>query len=419
MNPRIKQLAKRLLRVFGIDPIHVSIWDIYTNDALALAHGVDCNPKDLRERQQNPDRVNPVVANRVCHWFLPHFDNPFYGGIMTILRLANHLQQTTGMKNRFFIYGSCDPAEIRNLIGKAWPKLGDSDVFALDSNEAVAAIPPSDYSIATLWTTAYLVLGIKNTGLKFYMIQDFEPLFYPAGSTYAQAEFTYSFGFYGIANTISLKEMYERDYGRKAVTLEPCIDTNIFHPGPQQTASQIRRLFYYARPGTPRNGFELAAQALKILKGRLGDNVDIICAGANWKPADYGLESVVRNIGLLPYEKTADLYRSCHAGLSMMMTKHPSYLPFEMMACGCLVVANRNAANTWLLKDGENCLIAPPTAWSIADALERALTDDEALQKIRSEAITRIQMHHSDWNQSLGRVADFILGLAPLNRSAS
>ena len=53
----------------------------------------------------------------------------------------------------------------------------------------------------------------------------------------------------------------------------------------------------------------------------------------------------------------------------MMMTKHPSYLPFEFMSCGGLLISNNNRANHWLLRDGENCLLAPASAPAIADCL--------------------------------------------------
>src|SRR4029077_338146 len=99
---------------------------------------------------------------------------------------------------------------------------------------------------------------IENTGYKFYFIQDFEPAFYPAGSTFARAELTYRFGFYGIANTVSLRQMYETSYNGIAHHFTPCVDRSIFFPPPAERPASPIRLFYYARPGIPRNGFELA-----------------------------------------------------------------------------------------------------------------------------------------------------------------
>jgi glycosyltransferase involved in cell wall biosynthesis len=240
------------------------------------------------------------------------------------------------------------------------------------------------------------------------MVQDYEPLFYPAGTTYGQAELSYRFGFYGIANTISLRDIYARDFRNKATTLTPCIDTRIFFPGNSLRTDERLRLFYYARPGTPRNGFELAVTALKLVKERLGEKVEILCAGSHWNPEDYGLAGLINSIGMLPYESTGDLYRSCHVGLALMFTKHPSYLPFEMMACGTMVVANHNTANTWLLKDRENCLLAYPAASCLATTLIEALLDYDSLSSIRQSASQLILNQHSDWHSSLSDVAQFM-----------
>lgn len=386
-----------------------STWAGYTRDALQLANIIDCTPEQMQQQQQHPERIAANVKDRVCNWYLPQFDNPFYGGIMTILRLAEYLQRSHGIKQRILICGSANAAKVSVDIARAFPALSQAEVIVLDTMEAIINIPPSDYSVATLWTTAYVLLGVQNTGYKFYMIQDFEPTFYPAGSTYAQAELSYRFGFYGIANTQSLKEIYERDYGGCAVVLKPTIDKTVFYPSAEEKSSSPKRLFYYARPGTPRNGFELAAAALRRLKKKYGDAIDIVCAGAGWNPAEYGLKDVVRSIGMLPYADTGDLYRSCHAGFVMMMTKHPSYLPFELMACGAIVVTNFNQANTWLLKDGENCLLSAPSASCLAATLSYALDHYDELAPLRQRAANDIFDDAGDWDSSLGEVVKFIL----------
>ncbi|MCX7042051.1 MAG: glycosyltransferase family 4 protein [Gammaproteobacteria bacterium] len=386
-----------------------STWSGYTSDAMQLAAIINCTHEQLGARQQHPERVSPQVADRVCNWYLPAFDNPFYGGVMTILRLAETLQRQFGMRQRFLICGSANAANMQAQLGRAFPTLGDAEVLVLDTVEALDNIPASDYSVATLWTTAYVLLAVRNTGLKFYMIQDFEPAFYPAGSTYAQAELTYQFGFYGICNTQTLKQIYETQYDGCGVVLQPSIDPTVFFGADLPRPEGPKRVFYYARPGTPRNGFELAAAALKQVKARHGDGVDIVCAGTGWNPEEFGLGGVVRTLGMLPYAETGNLYRSCHVGFVMMMTKHPSYLPFELMACGATVVTNYNPANAWLLKDGENCLLSPPSASCLADTLSYALDHHEGLAPVRKAAAAHVGQALKGWDASLRDVAEFML----------
>lgn len=404
----MRRIIECLLRRSKIIPTETT-WSGYTRDALQLANMMDSSPEELLLSQQHPERIAANPTERICNWYLPQFDNPFYGGVMTILRLAEYLQRQEGIKQRFLICGAANASEVCANISRAFPKLAQAEIIILDTVEAIATIPSSDYSVATLWTTAYVLLGVQNTGYKFYMIQDFEPAFYPAGSTYAQAELTYHFGFYGICNTVTLKKIYERDYTGCAIALQPSIDKNVFYPGNNDRSSLPKRLFYYARPETPRNGFELAAAALTRLKQKYGDTLDIVCAGTGWDPEKYGLGGLVRMLGLMPYVQTGDLYRSCHVGFVMMMTKHPSYLPFELMACGATVVTNFNEANTWLLKDGENCLLSPPSASCLATTLSYALDHDDDLAQMRQKAANYVSSELDDWDTSLATVAKFMM----------
>jgi hypothetical protein len=93
----------------------------------------------------------------------------------------------------------------------------------------------------------------------------------------------------------------------------------------------------------------------------------------------------------------------------MMMTKHPSYLPFEMMACGAILVTNFNPANTWLLKNRENCLLSAPTASSLLDRLSYALDHYDELASLRERAATQIFTDTGDWDNNLSEVARFML----------
>ena len=148
-------------------------------------------------------------------WFLPAFDYAFFAGVYTILRYANYLATQKGITNHFIIVGDANLSLIKKEILRAFPKLEKSLIFSVTKDDDLKSLPPVEASICTMWTTAYFLLKFKQTINKFYFIQDYEPLFYPAGSTFAQAEATYNFGFYGITNTVGLKDIYEKTYGGK------------------------------------------------------------------------------------------------------------------------------------------------------------------------------------------------------------
>jgi len=409
----LQGLYRKARKVLFPAPIYQQSWSkTYASEALTLAQWLDCTPEDLRRSRALTSMNQGFIDIKTVNWYLPHFDHAYYGGIYTILRFAAHLAKNYNVKSSFIILGDAnapDAATYIERISTVFAELKESHAVVIRSDIDLPGVPSSDVCIATLWSTAYYVLKFNQTRRKFYFIQDFEPMFYPAGSTSAQVETSYRFGFYGITNTITLKQHYEQDYGGDAVSFNPCVDTAIFNPSTMvNKRHQNYRVFFYARPHHWRNGFELGAIALRKLKERLGAKVEIIAAGQLWDPEEYGLSGIVENLGLLSYHQTADIYRSCDAGLVMMFTRHPSYLPFELMASGCLVITNINSATSWLLKDGENCLLTLPTASCIADTIARGLQNEDLRQSIVNSALNDIKTHFSDWDAQIDHVYQYM-----------
>jgi glycosyltransferase involved in cell wall biosynthesis len=272
----------------------------------------------------------------------------------------------------------------------------------------LSKIPAADAAIATLWTTAYFLLRFNNTRRKFYFIQDCESLFYPAGSIAAQAEATYRFGFFGIANTRTLKEMYEQRYGGIAEFFEPAIDLDVFHSNRTPPLRKKKRIFFYGRPDHPRNAFELGLASLIKTKERLGEQIEIVAAGAAWKPRRFGVDGIVENLGLLSYEKTAELYRTCDIGVLLMLTRHPSYIPLELMSSGCVVVSNWNPDTTWLMQHDMNCVLVRPAASCIADAIADLVKDSARRHRLRNCAARIVTERFSSWDEQIDKAFAFI-----------
>jgi hypothetical protein len=386
-----------------------SLWGRYGADALALAEAIDLDVGELADIALNAPPFALSPGRGSCNWFLQDVGAVTVGGLMTAFRIADQLKASKGVHQRFLICGRADLKAIANKVLEGFPSLVGSEFIALDTPEKLAAIPPADIGVATLWTTAYVLARVTNCARKMYLIQDFEPLFYPAGSTSAQAELSYRFGFDAICNTEPLRVLYQNRYNGEAVAFTPQVDRQVFHPGPTERRWPRARVFFYARPQNPRNAFELSAVALKRLKHRLGSSVEILCAGAEFDPKRYGLEGVVEPLGWLPYEQTGDLYRTCHVGLSSMLTPHPSYLPFELMACGALVVSLRNEANDWLLQDGVTCLSAEATASDLAAKLFRAVTAWDELAPVRANAAHTVsRLAGRGWSAELAEVVAFM-----------
>lgn len=344
------------------------------------------------------------------NWFIPYFDHAF-GGVYTILRFADYFSAKKGIRNRLIIYGSPEATEneVKSKICQLFPSLKSEAVIIL-RNTDVKSLPDADVCISTAWQSAYLALKFNRTKGKFYFLQDYESLFYPAGVDYALAEATYRFGFFGIANTPGLHQIYARDYEGVTEYFIPSVDKKVFYPlehkPSKSTAENVFTIFFYARPESPRNAFELGISALSKIAKKYGARVKIYTAGSRWNPSDYGLESRITNLGLLPYEETADLYRKCDIGLVFMLTKHPSYLPFELMACGCPVVTNTNSATKWFLKDGENCVLTEPSIASICEKIELLMENPALRQRLISNGLRVIEK--TNWDQEIEKIYKFI-----------
>jgi len=342
----------------------------------------------------------PSGALRRAIWIIPDFRVAFYGGINTILRTAEYMRTRYGVMAVFVVYDENSAASaIRARIGEAFPDLAVScDVIVSRPSEALPYIGPADAAICTLWTTAYPLLRLRGIRRKFYFVQDWEPQFYPSGTLSTVVEATYRFGFFAVCNTRSLAESY-RQLGGEADYFLPAVDRRLFHArsrAPRKPGDPFV-LVAYGRPGTPRNCFESLCEGLKLLKGKFGADIEIVTVGSDWDAAQFGLEGVVRNLGLLPYTETAALYRAADAGLAAMATRHPSYLPFEWMACGAAVVTNKNIYTSWLLRDGDNSLLCEMTKSDIFDTVSRLVNEPGLRDAVAAKALEDISVSHNDW----------------------
>jgi O-antigen biosynthesis protein len=347
----------------------------------------DLSEEDLsrNERLLREYAAADSVDIRSIQWFIPWVPTVFLGGVYTILRFAAQFAREHGVESRFCIYDVLAGKGKRMVSGihSSFPELADAEVTFRKppgGGPDYSHLKDCDAAVATFWTSAFPALRFQGARLRFYFVQDFEPYFYPAGSAFGLAEETYRFGWPGIVNTPGLAAAY-RAYGNPALSFVPAVDRTRYHLPAEDRPDAPVRVFFYGRPTSPRNAFGLGLASLAELKYRYGDRVEIICAGESWNPGQFGYADVLSNVGRLRnLEEVAELYRTCHIGLVLMFTKHPSYQPLEFMASGVACVSNRNPDTAWFFRDRENCLLASPMPGAIAESIG-ALVDDPALRE--------------------------------------
>ena len=380
------------------------------DEARWLAHYCRAD-EHLRQKvlAQHEAEIEPFDV-RTVNWFIPDIDSPFYGGINTAFRIADQLARDHDVQNRFVVMAAENDAFVRSALAAAFPRLASSELEFIQGNDErqLAGVSAADVSIATLWLTGYSVAHFPHTRRRFYLIQDFEPMFYAAGTNYALAEESYRLGLYGLCNTDRLLDIYRSQYGGDGAAFMPAVDPTVFHA---QGRGRLDHddpvtVFLYARPGHWRNCWELASLALDELKQRLGDRVRIVTAGSWARPDDLG--KGIEHLGLLDYRDTGALYRSCDIGIALTLSAHPSYLPLELMACGTPVVAFDNPAGDWILHHEQNSLRCPRTVDGLAGSLTRLATDGALRQRLGEQGRADIAARHGDWPAALGGIYGFL-----------
>lgn len=231
-------------------------------------------------------------------------------------------------------------------------------------------------TVATSWTTAYYVRKFQNTISKFYFVQDFEPHFYAHGSEYEFAENTYKMGFRGITAGDWLRDIMRNEYGMQADSFHFSYDDKVYQPKEKQ--DNEKRVFFYARPVTPRRDFELGMLALNELCRRMPE-IEVVFAG--WDVSGYEIPFKHRNLGIVTPQVLADSYAICDMCLVISNT-NLSLVPFEVMACNSVAVCSKGANSSWMVNE-ENSILVDYDPIQIADRMEYYFNHPDELATIR------------------------------------
>jgi len=373
------------------------------------AEDLEQNRKAIAEGRKHPKQAHVAV------WFIPPVSHALKGGVRTVFMFAEQFSRLYGTLNHFVVYShngtNLHAGPLSASLAENFPALRFLVRMHRRGKDRVEDLPASNFAFCTLWTTAYLMAKYHQTSAKYYLVQDYEPNFYAAGTVFGAIEHTYRLGYSCIANTPGVGDACRR-YTQDVVHFLPGVDTGTFRPDLlKQSPGAPKHLVLYGRPSNSRNCFALIAEMMVHLKRRMGNDILIQSVGEAWRESDYGLEGVVQNLGLLGSMKdVANLYRRADMGLVFMMTPHPSYQPFEYMASGCVVATNVNDANRWLLND-RNALVLEPLPEVAAGSIADVLSNVEQWASLRREGLETIRAF--GWDEAFRVVHERIMGSPP------
>jgi hypothetical protein len=324
---------------------------------------------------------------------LPHLDTDrMSGGPNTVFQITARL---LGNGQRLRYVATSGPLRpdraalrdhIRRVTGRDVP---DDAVDFVDASATRATLDVGrrDVVVASWWPTAHLAktaLAHLDASEFVYIVQDYEPGFYPWSTKSALAEATYAMPMRAVVNEPFLETfLCERHIGRfgdptmQYATFLPAVDRSVFRPRRADRApGAARRLVYYARPKNPRNLFEIG---LRALRQAAADGVfdagawEFLAIGRELPDLPLSDRHVLRAQPWLSYEAYGELLGSSDVLLSLMLSPHTSYPPLEMAATGGLVVTN-----TYGPKTAESLTAISPSILAAApevDALVAALRE--------------------------------------------
>ena len=351
-------------------------------------------PLTLNISDLNPRRVN-LLIHAVDFRYV-------YAGYLSVYNLALQLKRN-GYAVRLVIINESEykPQEWSRQsasYGELSELFADVESSYVYDRSIPLKVSSHDRFIAIGWWMAHVAhQATRNLGQdKFiYLIQEYDPLIFPAGSYYALAAQAYTFPHYAIFSTDSLRDFF-RDQGigvyankncdgNSSVVIQNAVHTFNITPEDLRTRKE-RRLLFYTRPEpqNTRNMFELGVMALKatLREGHFSPEC--------WKFHGIGAVSKFKNVSLdghatlemLPkvtLHEYWDLLPTYDLGLALMLTPHPSMVPLDMAAAGLVTVTNTFATKTAdrLTAISPNINAVPPTVEGIKTGIVQALNSME------------------------------------------
>jgi glycosyltransferase involved in cell wall biosynthesis len=291
---------------------------------------------------------------------------PASGGHTTIFRFVEALE-AAGHRCVLYVYDGQEGSSVRqyhDLIRQWWPGV------RAEVRSVADGLAGMDAYVATAWATAHVLAKHQSVpGKRFYLVQDFEPFFYPRGSAYELAEDTYRFGFTTITVGYMVANELRERFGTQSIVAEFGCDTSSYSVANHQARNGV---VFYTKPGVARRGFELGVLALEQFH-RDRPEIQIHTFGILARKLPFPA-TVHAHLGT---SELNELYNQCAAGLALSFT-NISLIASELLAAGVVPVVN-DYPGTRADLDNRHVAWARATPPAIAKALSGAVDYQRAI----------------------------------------
>jgi hypothetical protein len=332
-------------------------------------HGTKSRPMEIYNISElEPINFRKCVVDELrINLLVPSIDQRYaFAGIATGIEFFSEIVKLSRSKSRIIVTDDTmdDPEIIVDLQDYKLIESDQNEIFPkqivpfANRHGKTLSVGEKDIFIATAWWTAYNITTVINwqemqygvSNKIIYLIQDFEPGFYPWSSRYLLAESTYKDKPPKIAlfNSRVLYDYFMRNNIKfdASYYFEPVLNKTLqgfLHNG--IVLKKEKKIILYGRPSVARNAFELIVAGVKKWSFSVGtpEEWEILSLGENHQDIVFENGIVIRSCGKLTLEGYADMLKRAYAGISLMVSPHPSYPPLEMAAFGVRVITNKFA----------------------------------------------------------------------------
>ena len=290
-----------------------------------------------------------------------------FGGISTAIRFFYALQKEMACDARIIIMDA--PYKKETAISTPdYLSVSASDDFKFskqivpfaDRHNKTIPVREKDLFIATGWWTAYNIKSLlewqseeyqQEVKPLIYLIQDYEPGFYPWSSRYLLADGTYKMDLpvFAVINSSYLHDFLKlKGYKfTREWSFEPHINEKLkeYLPADGTVCEKEKQILMYGRPSVERNAFSVVVESLRMWSKQNADASEwkILSAGEIHQDISLDNGAVIHSLGKLTLEDYAKTMLESYAGISLMVSPHPSYPPLEMSTFGIKTITNTYA----------------------------------------------------------------------------
>jgi hypothetical protein len=241
---------------------------------------------------------------------------------------------------------------------------------------------PCDVLITNSWQTAYILNDLpRNAQSRVYLLQDYEPLFYPTGEDYIAVEQSYRLGLRHISYGPWVKRRVEQELGVGADWIPFFANKSTYYLDPEVRRA-TDRLVVLMRPEIPQYLAELAAEAVALFVNETGFPGTVEFFGSDVRlnlPFPHAWH------GEMAADRLAALFREATLGVALSEA-NPTTEAFEMMACGLPIVDIDYNEKHISYGGYDTVRLARPEPQALADEIARLFHDQEARNLLASNA---------------------------------